>query len=651
MEAGLGHAASPPQHILGYAIRSRTRIYFSYIVPTCLALLVYIAQTASDLALSYQLFRQHAPGFGAGTLVLVLVPPALTFLLVITSREQRSSASSNHNKCAALALGLLRLMLFPFFVVYRFSMRLFWAVEALFHDDDDVERMKCLDKATQTSSIELYLLIQAYAQAAPQIILQLYFMLEQDLFRNYETSAVQALSLVFSAIDLAAITTSYHRIESQRRVGRHYPWATPQQVESHRCQLEQNERLCCDAERKKRESERTIASFPESERIMANFHARQRTDPDPDVGTHEVHVRGEDEVDNDGLEQLETKALLHTGPKDNATDDDKLQVTRPKLRLWQKDLQDLDTIEVLDTVPETPPPPPPPVTAPPELPVLKHSDNGPPLPDLRRTVSDNEHRRSRRVTRPLSQLETFKDMLLINAQLYIKEHVPRPPKLLIGRINEEPNEERSPLVARSPGIQTPKDTPLTPKDVVDFYFPRPTKIVNGIQQDDFAGRTVAFFGWIAFITMRMLALSTFCVFYPRAFFIVLGVHYALMLACLALETRCRGSWNRTLFYLLLAYVYIFVLLEFRVCFKSIRLWYGGFLMLTLVENITMTAIWYDNEEFESWWFGFIGEWIVYSGIMFVATLIVYYCLLRPRDVSLIVEDDAPPASEPDQSVA
>lgn len=75
----------------------------------------------------------------------------------------------------------------------RFTMRLFWSVEALYHADDDVERMKCLGKVTQTSNIELYLLIQAYAQAAPQIILQMYHMLTQDIFRNYETSELRDL--------------------------------------------------------------------------------------------------------------------------------------------------------------------------------------------------------------------------------------------------------------------------------------------------------------------------------------------------------------------------------------------------------------------------------------------------------------------------
>ncbi|XP_039483531.1 uncharacterized protein LOC120446576 [Drosophila santomea] len=643
------HAASPPPHILGYTVRSPTRIWVSYIVPTCLGLLVYIVQTASDLALSYQHFSQMEPGLGAGTLVLVILPPIITFILVAASKAQRDCACSERNKCLALGIGLLKLFLFPFFVIFRFCTRLFWAIEGLFHDDDDVERMKCLAKATQTSNIELYLFVQAYAQAAPQIILQLYHMLVQDMFRNYETSAVQSLSLVLSAIDLAAITTSYHRMESQRRVGRHYPWATPQQVDTHRCQLEQNERLCCEAERKKRESERTITSFPESDKIMENFRAR-RSLPNSGEGTHELHIQGEDEVDNEGLEQLETRALLHSGPRGNATDEEKIQGTRPKLKVRYEDLGDLNTIEVLDSIPETPAPPPPPKTAPPELPVLKPAEDDPPTPDLRRTMSDNEHRKSRRVTRPLSQLETFKDMLLVNAQLYIKENVPHPPKLLMGRLKDEDTEEHSVLIP-----QSPKPSPLTPKDVVDFYFPRPTKIVNGIQQDDFAGRTVSFFGWIAFISMRMLSLSTFCVFYPKAFFILVGVHYALMLGCLALETRCRGGWSRSLFLLLLAYIYIFVLMEFRVSFKNIRLWYGGYLVLTLVENITISSIWYANEEFDSWWFGFIWEWIVYSGILFLATLIVYYCILRPKEVSLIVEDDSTQGnqqeSHEDQAVA
>lgn len=65
---------------------------------------------------------------------------------------------------------------------------MFWSIEALFHDDDDEERMECLEKAEECSTCELYRLVQAYGQSAPQIILQLYHMLTQDLFRNFQTS-------------------------------------------------------------------------------------------------------------------------------------------------------------------------------------------------------------------------------------------------------------------------------------------------------------------------------------------------------------------------------------------------------------------------------------------------------------------------------
>lgn len=48
--------------------------------------------------------------------------------------------------------------------------------------------MLCLEKAEECSTFELYRLIQAYGQSAPQIILQLFHMLTQDLFRNFQTS-------------------------------------------------------------------------------------------------------------------------------------------------------------------------------------------------------------------------------------------------------------------------------------------------------------------------------------------------------------------------------------------------------------------------------------------------------------------------------
>lgn len=70
----------------------------------------------------------------------------------------------------------------------RLSRRIFWSAEALYHERDTYERHHAVHKAAETSPFELYHFLQAYLQAAPQIILQFFILLRGDVFRNYETS-------------------------------------------------------------------------------------------------------------------------------------------------------------------------------------------------------------------------------------------------------------------------------------------------------------------------------------------------------------------------------------------------------------------------------------------------------------------------------
>lgn len=436
---------------------------------------------------------------------------------------------------------------------------------------------------------------------------------------------------------MASITTTYQRFESQKQVGRHYPWSTDEQKQESRLKLYKNKCLQEECLRKKRDSERTLNKFPESDKIMENFKAKN---PDTfndnqqqyaniksesqeslvqvsEPLSHTVQVHGYDELDNEAGDEQTLLLAKHL------TDDDKIN-TKPLAIVNNRER--LSSLEEFDQVPNTPPPP-----LPPKLKNLAETNDTTDSPQLRTQTStqgSNSDTNKRRSNKAFSQLETFKDMLLMNAQLYIKENVPRPPKMLIKRVEDSTNPP-----------PTPPQSPKTPQDVVDFFLPRPTKVVNGIEQDDFAAKSIAFFGWISFVIMRMLSLSTFCVFFPKAFLILMAVHYLIMLAALFLESRFKGNLNRTFFYLLLAYVYIYVLLEFRVKFKHIRVWFVGYFLLTMAENLTMTMIWYAREEFESWWFGFIFEGIIYSGILFVATIIVYYLILKPKDVVLLVEDE------------
>ncbi|XP_055859247.1 uncharacterized protein LOC129921443 [Episyrphus balteatus] len=632
-----------PQHILGLPIRSHTRIYVSYLIPSCLELFVYIVQFFADCAVSYQHFRFGQIFFGWITLTLVLAPPVLCFIFVMTSAEQWSNPR-HANKTKFITFQVGSLLLFPIFAAYRFSRRIFWSIEALFHDNDDNERMYCLTKAGECSTCELYHLIQAYAQSAPQIILQLYHMLSQDLFRNYNTTTVQAISLVFAAIDLAAITVTYQRFESQKLAGRPYPWAVPSQIQNQKQRLLAAERLKKENECKNRESERKISVFPESTKIMENFKLRHSGEADGDSKAHpssrvgnfdkkikdvapDIEAIGHDEVDNERNSDISSRSL---GTPTNSTDDEKIQTnSRPKLFKYFPSGTSLNAIEAIDMVPESPPPP-----------LPSSSSSFPPLPpQLRTQISTTESTGRNRLSAMANRMSTLKDMLWLNAQLYITENVPRPPKMLTARLLESNPSEDGRDVPPSFKPPSPPSQSPQPNDETDFFIPRSYKIINGIEQDDFAAKTVAFLGWLAFICMRMLALSTFCVFYTRAFLILIGAHYVMMLFWLSLESKFQDKLNRIVFYLLLAYVYIFVILEFRIKFRNIRVWYVCFFTLTMGENLLMTFSWWLFGEFESWWFGFMYDAIIYSGGIFSATLIVYYCILRPRDVIYVLPEE------------
>lgn len=71
---------------------------------------------------------------------------------------------------------------------FRLSRRLFWSIDALFYERESYERHHVLTKAAESSVFELYHFLQAFTHAAPQIVLQLYIVLREDVFRNYETS-------------------------------------------------------------------------------------------------------------------------------------------------------------------------------------------------------------------------------------------------------------------------------------------------------------------------------------------------------------------------------------------------------------------------------------------------------------------------------
>lgn len=523
---------------------------------------------------------------------------------------------------------------------------------------------------------------------------------------------------------------SYQRFESQKIVGRYYPWATYEKVQQHRKRFHRIRSYIDEIKQNRKEAINNIKNFPENDKLIEKFHSQNFKSENTENSFTKFHsllpstsntikenlLKNQNNSDNCENEKL-NKTLDFDKNNDvlvylNVTDDEKLNGSQQRKKLHynnenniidqldgkilsneqQKnkrtiekkyDFEDLDRIEKIeeisldstslteekhiknievmdfDNVPDISPPPPPPQLA-------LNQDNK----EFEQITSNKKQRNSLNAT--LQRLSVFKDMLILGTEISIKDHVPRPPQVLIKHaLNAEEwnsnwknqiqndNQQFKGLGDKSHHHQKNKiptigendlilcdnnynsnkivlnDNKLAQPDEIDFLFPTRKQIYTGIEQDDFIAKSVSFFGWILFIFMRMISLSVFSVFYPWKFLYFIIIHYGFMLICLIYESKLHEKIQRLIFYAFLAYIYIFVILEFRIKFKHLKLWYIGYFTIIMLENFILTFVWYLNADFESWWFDYLFQAIIISGFFNIACMLVYYFLLRPKDIILV----------------
>lgn len=172
-------------------------------------------------------------------------------------------------------------------------------------------------------------------------------------------------------------------------------------------------------------------------------------------------------------------------------------------------------------------------------------------------------------------------------------------------------------------------------DVVDgnvLIMPRRRRMLVGLEQEDFFAKTVGFLGWAFFLLMRVLSISVFANLHWRvAVYLCLG-HYLVVLACLLYEVKLQAKMQRLLFYFFLGYVYVFVIMEFKIKFIHLRMWYGLYVGLVLTQNFLLSVWWYVAVmDLELWWFDYLFRTILGSGVLSLCCLVVYYLRLKPKD--------------------
>lgn len=396
---------------------------------------------------------------------------------------------------------------------------------------------------------------------------------------------------------MAMSVESFQRFESKKRVGKSYPWLAEHQVQARNQVFRRTLSNPSDVTARTSNSDNKSAAdeFRKTLNVDANnFDVKKEsplkqiefvsniTDDDKLNATNRPSTSSQNVPDDDLIENIqEIKQYLRRTS-------DAINLDTPSLRDYE---------ESFDRVPSLPPPPRPTSAKHPYL--------------------DKLHR-----------LSTFKDMLVFNAESFIKEKVPRIPEGMFEHHSKEKEIKTTPTAA-----------PASSTDETDILLPTRRIVVDGIESDDMIAKFISFLNWTMFLLMRMISLSMFAVFYPKICgWICLG-HYLFMLLCLINETRFTEKWQRTCFYTVLAYIFIFNLIEFKVKFKNVRWWYVGFFLLVMSQNILMTAAWYSyNELLNDWWFSFMFNVILVSGVLSLSCSLIYFFYLKPKDKVLFANE-------------
>lgn len=390
---------------------------------------------------------------------------------------------------------------------------------------------------------------------------------------------------------------SFQRFETRKLIGKTYPWLASHQVEA-----------------KSFAFRRTLSPSP------FGIQTQTSRNNDYDVSRNDINANVKSMKDNDNINNLDDtkKPILTKNFHSNITDDDKIiqasqnvYETVPdgdlienihEIREYLRSMESIDYVEIneeenLDQVPTVPPPPRPSSTRPTSI---KHP------------FIDKLHR-----------LSQYKDMLILDTENFIKTNVPRLPSKFFEHQTNDKEIKTSPPVS-------PTSFTSNNEEVDTVLLPTRRLLVDGIEEDDIVAKFVSFLGWVTFLLMRMLSLSVFSVFYPEIAAYICLAHYFVMLIALINETRFNVKWQRSAFYLILAYIFIFNLIEFKVKFKRIRRWYLWYFVLVLSQNIAMTFTWYSlTEFFDTWWFEFMFLSIIQSGLMSLMCFILYFYYLKP----------------------
>ncbi|CAG9839200.1 unnamed protein product [Diabrotica balteata] len=212
------------QTLLGYELTSCEDAIVNYLVPSVSACILYILLIAVDVGVIFSHFKNDDPIWASLTLFILYVPALISFVLVVSNWALWPEFEScGRENMIWFWTKLGEHFFFPVWSIWRFAERIFWSIEAV-RAKDEQSFEEAVSIITSPRSIELYVFLQSYTHALPQVLLQLYILTRNNTEMNRQTEKVQTLCLVLNLLKLAVTTTYYQRFKSQKLTGKQYPW-------------------------------------------------------------------------------------------------------------------------------------------------------------------------------------------------------------------------------------------------------------------------------------------------------------------------------------------------------------------------------------------------------------------------------------------
>lgn len=394
------------------------------------------------------------------------------------------------------------------------------------------------------------------------------------------TVAMQAVSIIFSCMRMSTTATIYRRFEREKLNGRKYPWNKNSKA------LIEND----NNEEKGLTNDNNNQSEPIYETIKKQPLDFIHSTPSPQPETENERIKANSD-------------LIEFSPRN----------TQQEIAYYDDMLTDSDTSSDY-------------------YPPISHADYPPSSPQ---SNSDDEY------VRPISIIDRVAPRRSTNTQFTIEKveilpppiiPAPRPGSIAVWAEKMMENAENIPSWLSAP--QRRKYTDEVVKDEPDIPRRVPRSKMRGLEPQDATAALVHYLGWYSFFLSRLLSIAVFINTSIIASVIILFSHYQVMLLLLIVP---QAPTMRRAFYIFLAFVYLFCLMEFKVRFRHVRVWHVFWIIVCTVETVVFTGVWASMDRgVHDWWKDFVVKVILVSLLISFMCFLVYFVLLKPRETIVYI---------------